>query len=200
VAFWLYLVENGINVVLAVALVHPLGVKGLALSLSIAYSVAAVAGIVVLRRWLGDLGGARTWAPLRRVAVATVVMGAVVLVVSNLSGAERGLGLLVRVVASVVAGGLVYWVAISLLGGREHQRGPRPSSRRRTGDRRPVASSRGPLPSPDRPASPDRAVRPVRPDRSGTEPPARRTSRGHVRPIPRPPAGPPPAPEGGRAG
>ena len=41
VAFYLYLVENGLNVVLAVLLVHPLGVRGLALSLSIAYTVAA---------------------------------------------------------------------------------------------------------------------------------------------------------------
>ncbi len=41
VAFYLYLVENGLNIVLALALVRPLGVRGLALSLSIAYSVAA---------------------------------------------------------------------------------------------------------------------------------------------------------------
>jgi putative peptidoglycan lipid II flippase len=204
VAFWLYLVENAINVVLAVALVHPLGVKGLALSLSIAYSIAAVAGVVVLRRWLGDLGGARTWAPLRRVGVATVVMGAVVLVVSNLSGADHGVGLLVRVVAAVVAGGLVYWAAISLLGGRDRHRDRRPrTTRARAGDRRPVASSRGPLPSPARPAPSDRPPSPDRPVPSGRPaagPPPRRPPQGHVRPVPRPPAGPPPAPEGGRAG
>ncbi len=41
VAFYLYLVENGLNIVLALLLVHPLGVRGLALSLSIAYTVAA---------------------------------------------------------------------------------------------------------------------------------------------------------------
>ncbi len=40
IAFWLYLVENGINVVLAIALVHSLGVRGLAISLSVAYSAA----------------------------------------------------------------------------------------------------------------------------------------------------------------
>jgi putative peptidoglycan lipid II flippase len=108
VAFWLYLVENGINIVLAVALVHPLGVQGLALSLSVAYTVVAGCGLLVLRGWLGPLGGHRTWAPLRRGAVATVVMGAVVLVVSNLSGAQEGLGLLLRVVGSVAAGGIVY--------------------------------------------------------------------------------------------
>ncbi|MGH9087819.1 MAG: murein biosynthesis integral membrane protein MurJ, partial [Acidimicrobiales bacterium] len=118
IAFWLYLLENGVNVILAVALVHPLGVRGLALSLSIAYTVGAVAGLAVLRRWLGTLGGDRTWSPLRRVALASAVMGAVVLVVSNISGAEHGLGLLVRVVGSIVVGGTVYAAAATLLGGR----------------------------------------------------------------------------------
>ena len=37
-AFWLYLVENGINIVLAVALVHSMSVRGLAVSLSVAYT------------------------------------------------------------------------------------------------------------------------------------------------------------------
>ncbi len=41
-AFRLYLVENVINVVLAIALVGPLGVRGLALSVSVAYTAAAI--------------------------------------------------------------------------------------------------------------------------------------------------------------
>jgi putative peptidoglycan lipid II flippase len=118
VAFWLYLVENGMNVVLAVALVHPLGVRGLALALSVAYTAAAVVGVVVLRRWLGELGTPGTWSPLGRVAIATAVMGAVVVVVSNLSGAQHGIGLLLRVCAGVVAGVVVYAFAAVVLGGR----------------------------------------------------------------------------------
>ncbi len=127
VAFWLYLVENGINVVLAVALVHPMGVRGLALSLSVAYTRRApCAAWPCCRGWLGTLGEPGTWAPLRRGAVATVVMGAVVLVVSNLSGADQGVGLLVRVVASVVAGIVVYVGASALLdGGRPAGAGAR---------------------------------------------------------------------------
>ncbi|MGH9081944.1 MAG: murein biosynthesis integral membrane protein MurJ [Acidimicrobiales bacterium] len=117
-AFWLYLVENGLNVVLAVALVGPLGVRGLALSLSVGYTAGAAAGLLLLRRWLGSLGGPRTWWPLRRVAAASAVMGAVVLVVSNLSGADQGLGLLARVGGSVVVGGAVYAAVAALLGGR----------------------------------------------------------------------------------
>lgn len=118
VAFWLYVVENGVNVLLAVALVHPLGVRGLALSLSVAYTVAALCGVLVLRRWLGTLGTPGAWAPLRRVAGATVAMGVAVLLVSNLSGADRGLGLLLRVGAAVIAGVVVYGGLAVLLTGR----------------------------------------------------------------------------------
>jgi putative peptidoglycan lipid II flippase len=122
VAFYLYLVENGINVILAVLLVHPLGVRGLALSLSVAYSVSALLGLAVLRQWFGPLGVAHTWDPLRRVGVATVAMGLVVLVVSNLSGATSGVALLGRVVGSILAGGLTYGVVIILLGRRHAAR------------------------------------------------------------------------------
>ena len=118
VAFFLYVGENGINIALAVGLVHSLGVRGLALSLSVAYSASALVGLAVLRRWFGRIGTPGTWAPLRRVAVASLVMGAAVLVVSNLSAASSGLGLLVRVVASFVAGGLAYGVVITFLGRR----------------------------------------------------------------------------------
>ena len=67
IAFWLYVIENGINIVLAIVLVHSLGVRGLAISLSVAYSVAAVLGLLVLRSWLGRLGAKGSWQPLRGV-------------------------------------------------------------------------------------------------------------------------------------
>ena len=41
-AFWLYVVENGINVALAIVLVGPLGIRGVALSISVAYTVCGV--------------------------------------------------------------------------------------------------------------------------------------------------------------
>jgi putative peptidoglycan lipid II flippase len=135
VAFWLYLVENGVNIVLGLALVRPLGVAGLALSLSIAYTVAAVLGVGVLRGWLGDLGGARVWAPLRRVGVASAIMAVVVLLVANVSSAESGVGLLLRVGAAVAVGIVVYLAAITVLG-RRARRGPAPPRRPRPTGRR----------------------------------------------------------------
>ena len=48
-AFMLYALENGVNIVLAFVLYRPLGVRGLALSYSIAYTVAAFAALLVLR-------------------------------------------------------------------------------------------------------------------------------------------------------
>jgi uncharacterized protein (DUF2062 family) len=75
-------------------------------------------GVAQLRRWFGPLGTEGTWTPLRRVGVATVAMGVVVLVVSNLSAATHGLLLLGRVGGAIVAGLAVYWAVIVALGRR----------------------------------------------------------------------------------
>ncbi|MGH9047392.1 MAG: murein biosynthesis integral membrane protein MurJ, partial [Acidimicrobiales bacterium] len=136
VAFWLYLVENTINVVLAISLVHSMSIRGLALSVSIAYTVAAVLGVAVLRGWLGgDLGGRRAWSPLAGSLLSTVVMGAFVLVVSNLSGASHGIGLLIRVLSSVAAGGVAYVSTAVFLASRDRRN--QPPGPRRVGSQRP---------------------------------------------------------------
>jgi putative peptidoglycan lipid II flippase len=127
VAFYLYLVENGLNVVLAVALVHPLGVRGLALSLSISYTVAALLALAVFRQWFGRLGTPGTWDPLWRVVVASVPMAVVVLVVSNLSGSTSFAGLVIRLGAAVVAGAATFGAVVVWLG-RRHDARRRPPS------------------------------------------------------------------------
>jgi putative peptidoglycan lipid II flippase len=117
-AFWLYLIENSINVLLALALVGPMGVRGLALSLSIAYTVAAVGGLVVLRHWLGPLGDRVVWRPTLRVAVGSLVMAVPVAVASNLSTATQGVGLVVRVLAGAGAGAVVFVGVAAMWAGR----------------------------------------------------------------------------------
>jgi Polysaccharide biosynthesis C-terminal domain len=140
VAFYLYLVENGINVVLAVLLVHTLGVRGLALSLSIAYTVAAVLTLVVFHRWFGRLAPRETWAPLWRVVIASIPMAVVVLVISNLSASTSPAGLLARVVGSVLAGAITFGAVVIWLGQRDEAR--------RRADRPPRRLGPGPGPGP----------------------------------------------------
>ena len=174
VAFYLYLVENGLNIILALLLVHPLGVRGLALSLSIAYSVAALLALAVFHQWFGRLADRATWAPLVRVLIAALPMAVVVLVVSNLSASTSLGGLLVRVVGSVVAGGLTFGAVVIWLGRRHDARRPpaRPTGPSGPGPSGPVGPGsggpRGPVAS-VRPIGPPGATRRVA---SSLDPPA----------------------------
>jgi putative peptidoglycan lipid II flippase len=124
VAFYLYLGENAINIALGVVLVGHLGVRGLALALSVAYTLAALGGLALMRSWLGPLsaGAPGMWGPLGRVGTASIAMGVVVLVASNLSGASHGPVLVLRVVGSVALGGVAFLAAITFLGRRHDMR------------------------------------------------------------------------------
>jgi putative peptidoglycan lipid II flippase len=146
-AFYLYLVENGLNIVLALLLVHSLGVRGLALSLSIAYTVSALLALGLFHQWFGRLAEREAWAPLVRVLIASVPMAVVVVVVSNLSASTSVGGLLARVVGAMVAGGLTFGAVVIWLG-RRHDTHRRPPSR-------PAG--------PDGPDGPFRPLRPVAP-------------------------------------
>jgi putative peptidoglycan lipid II flippase len=137
-AFRLYLVENGINIVVGLALVGPLGVRGLALSLSIAYSVTALVALAVIRRRVGGLGGADLATPVKRVCAATGVMAVTTVLALSVSGATSGVALLGRVVLAVVVGAVTYIVAAAVLGTRlahRSERPPRPPGREPFRDR-----------------------------------------------------------------
>lgn len=114
-AFFLYVVENGTNIVVALALSGPLGVRGLALSVAIAYTVAAVAAVVVVGRRVGRLGGPSLTGPLRRVVGASAMMGVATLFTVNVSAAPRGYGLLLRILFAVVVGASVFVLSGALL-------------------------------------------------------------------------------------
>jgi putative peptidoglycan lipid II flippase len=122
-AFQLYLVENGINVFLAVALVGPLGVRGLALSVSVAYTVAAVVAMVVIHRRVGGLSPADLGEPLRRVLGASAAMAVAVVLAVNVSGSMSDPGLFARVAFAAVVGVAVYLGAVVLLGARAERAG-----------------------------------------------------------------------------
>ncbi|MGH9187098.1 MAG: murein biosynthesis integral membrane protein MurJ [Acidimicrobiales bacterium] len=114
--FFLNLFENGVNIVLAVALVGRYGVEGLAAAYAVAYTVAAAAALVALRRRTGGLGGRRLVAGFVRIAAATLVMALVVAVLTGgfASSASVGAGELVGAVAVGVA---VYAMALGVLWG-----------------------------------------------------------------------------------
>lgn len=126
-AFLLYLLENGINVVVAIALVGPLGVRGVALSISIAYTVAALVALLVLRSRLGGLDWAVVAQPFGRVALATVALVAAAAIGSNLSGSETPFALAGRVVTGAIFGAVAYLLVALSVGAIEH-RGHRPRS------------------------------------------------------------------------
>ena len=121
-AFYLYLVENGINIIFGVALVGPLGVRGLALSISIAYTLAAIVALAVIRHRIGGLGGDNLTRPIKRVIGASAVMAVITVLAVNVSSSTHGVGLLARVVLAVVAGALAYVVTAGIAGSRADRR------------------------------------------------------------------------------
>jgi peptidoglycan biosynthesis protein MviN/MurJ (putative lipid II flippase) len=144
-AFYLYVVENVINVVVGLALVGPLGVRGLALSLSIAYSVTAVLAVGVLRGRLGSLGGDQVAQPVKRVVLASAAMAVVTVLAVNVSSAQTGFGVFVRVALAVVVGLIAYGGTAALLAARAAKHAVGPPPRRGGGPQGPTP---GPAPGP----------------------------------------------------
>jgi putative peptidoglycan lipid II flippase len=113
--FLLNVLENGVNVVLAFALVGRFGVQGLAFSYSAAYIVAAGVTFIALRRRVGRLEGRRLAATTARIAVAAAVMGVVAYAASRAVGSATGGGAVVRLVVGVVVGVVVYGACLLVL-------------------------------------------------------------------------------------
>ncbi len=112
--FLLYLVENAINVVLALALYPALGVRGLALAYALAYTGGTAVAMAHLRRRIGGLEGAAVARSWLRVGGASALMAVAVVGLAALAGPA-----LAKVVVGVVAGVTVYLVAAKALGVEE---------------------------------------------------------------------------------
>ena len=110
--------ENAINVVVAVALYPWLGVRGLALSFSVAYGVAALMTLQSLAKRIDGIGlDLRSRQVIARTTVATAVMtGGVVL---TLLALPDSLPALVEVVVGVLVGVALYGAALSAMRVRE---------------------------------------------------------------------------------
>ncbi|MGI8685340.1 MAG: polysaccharide biosynthesis C-terminal domain-containing protein, partial [Acidimicrobiales bacterium] len=112
--FYLYLVENGLNAVLAVALYPSLGVQGLALAYALAYTGGTAAALIVLQRRSGSVDIASVVQIWVRVGVASAIMAAAVVAVSVVVEPA-----LFRATAGVIAGVSVYVLVARRLGVQE---------------------------------------------------------------------------------
>jgi putative peptidoglycan lipid II flippase len=118
--FYIYLVENGLNIVLALALYPRFGIRGLAASLSLAYAGGALVAGFHLSRRMGGIGGARLATGLGLVVVgAAFAAGAAWGISSALAhapGGTRQIGVTARVIVGAGAGVTVYLLAARGLG------------------------------------------------------------------------------------
>lgn len=114
--FLLNCLENGINIVVALALYPLLHVQGLALSFSIAYAVAAVVALAALHRRLGSLDGRHALTGIGRIAVAAAVATLVAAVAGRVVGDATTGRAVVACLIAVPAAAAVYLVLLRVLG------------------------------------------------------------------------------------
>jgi putative peptidoglycan lipid II flippase len=107
--------QNIVQIVLALALVGPLGVPGLALAYGGAYTVAGLASLVVLRARVGSLDGTRVANSIARIVAACVLMAAAVSAAVRLVEGDDTLASLLRTGLGLTVGGVVYLIAVVVL-------------------------------------------------------------------------------------
>jgi putative peptidoglycan lipid II flippase len=108
-AFWCYAIENGVNIALAFVFYHALGIQGLALSYSIAYTLAAIVALVIIRRRLGTMGGRAILSSSLRSFGMAVVMAIVLALVVTLTGMSYGVVGWAKLILATVAGAVAYF-------------------------------------------------------------------------------------------
>jgi putative peptidoglycan lipid II flippase len=118
--FFVYVLENALNIVLAVILYRHFGVRGLAAAWGLAYAAGALAAGVHLSRRMHGVGGRALRGAATSVLLAAVpATGAAWAVSEGLSmlpGGERQLGIAVRVVLAIVTAVSVYFLSARALG------------------------------------------------------------------------------------
>jgi putative peptidoglycan lipid II flippase len=114
--FVVNLFQNGLNIVLALALFPELGVQGLGYAYAVSYVVAAVVALVALHRRIGGGVERSTGAVVLKAALAAAVLA---VVAAPLAGAVGDAGTLRNLLAALLAsatGGLVYLLVLRALG------------------------------------------------------------------------------------
>jgi len=113
--FFLNAFENGLNIVLALLLFSPLGVQGLALAWTGAYTVAAVVTLFVLRRRIGGVPDRPAIRSMIRAAVAAGLLAIVAAPIAGAIGHTSPVRAFAATVLAGIAGSAVYLVALVLM-------------------------------------------------------------------------------------
>ena len=114
--FAINVVQNVINIVLAVVLVGSHGVVGLAWAFSISYVIAFALALVSLRNKLGGaLPLGRLATSVVRVGIASVVTAEVAWLAGQLFGSDGGAGAYLRLIVGSIAGVAAYLASLVLM-------------------------------------------------------------------------------------
>ena len=117
--FFVNVLENGLNVAFAFLLVDRWGIQGLVASFSIAYSLAAVAALLAVRRRILHFDGPAIWHTVARVVLAAALMGGALVGVVAVLGTPPGFASLPTLVVGVVVGLAVYGAMVVVTRVRE---------------------------------------------------------------------------------
>ncbi len=117
--FFVNVFENGLNVAFAFLLVDRWGIQGLVAAFSIAYSLAAVAALLAVRRRILHFDGAAIWHTVSRVVLASAFMGGALVGVVAVLGTPAGFASLPTLVVGVVVGLAVYGAVVVVTRVRE---------------------------------------------------------------------------------
>lgn len=113
--FLLNVLENSINIVLALALVGRFGLLGLGASFAIAYAVSAVVALVVLEKKVREIAVRPLLDGVAVVVVASAVMGIAVALVSDRVGGPVGADAVARLAIGTLTGVVVYVATLTAL-------------------------------------------------------------------------------------
>ena len=113
--FMVNLVENLVNIALAVLLVGRYGLLGLGLSFALAYVVGAVIALRTLTVKVPGFHLRPVAAGLVRMTIAAALMAGIVWLTAGAVGGDAGTGAALRVVVGSVVGVVVYVAALTLL-------------------------------------------------------------------------------------
>ncbi len=108
-------VENGINVVLALVLFPTLGVQGLALVWSVAYTAAAVIGLIVLRDRIGTVVDVGVRGAISKAVIATLPLAIVAVALAGAIGSTVAARAVVATMIAGACGTLAYVAVLGLL-------------------------------------------------------------------------------------